>query len=623
MELSQYDSEIKISKKCRKHGMCKIDFLNTGKCTPGDKKIFAAYYPFGRLKIFEKFVNGEIPLTDTLKDIIDSCTFCGHCNIQCYFLMEMIPQKVMVAMKQVLKERLKHEKIIEIETDEVLENLRNIVGKGWATNDPAILAAYSSVGALSTLERIPSYVVAPETTEETAKIVKIANHYSLQFLPISTGSNMSMLAIDNGILIDLNRMKTLQIDRFNYCAEVGAGIRAFDLQKAAMEKGLRMSIGESSAGVCANQVTSGFHSLFSYRYGLMADLFIEAELVTNDGTIIHTSSIEAPNLINNSHFQFEPRIPYICTKLKLRLFEVELDETIIIIPFKEMKQSLSVMKKISKKTIGKAMGLTSVECLSSVLCLTIEDEENFLDIAKDYLKINYGLLIILNQYELDYLKKEYPDLTFLSHETLKKIILGIPAITGPESMFLVESVMDEERPYEILFGEMLDYFLQKIEMSPEEVSDLLSGVDDEILHKALCDLYFKPEFSDIQYWFNYRIISPRMNRKLHFFPNLLFTTFDDFELLEEIIQQYKKISKKYKIENHLCYIVPIDEGKRLSIEYDFFYDQNDSSMIGDLRKTAFVNAHMTDKMEKKEKGFYPGMQTYYKGFMNKDLFLYK
>lgn len=97
---------------------------------------------------------------------------------------------------------------------------------------------------------------------------------------------------------------------------------------------------------------------------MMADNYLEAELVTPEGEIIYTTAAEAPNIVNNADYQFEPKIPYFCTKLRIKLHEVENDETVIYMPFKDLSQALSVMNQISKKTSASAWGWSQLTALN-------------------------------------------------------------------------------------------------------------------------------------------------------------------------------------------------------------------------------------------------------------------
>jgi FAD binding domain-containing protein len=618
----QYEKELEISRNCRSCGMCRIDYLGTGQCAAAEEHVYAAHHPHGRLKIFNEMVSGELPFTSELSKVVDSCTLCGKCNIQCYFQVEMTPGDVFSAKRKVFSDMLQTKEIVTIEADDVLNELHKIVGDKWASNDPVILTSYATFGSLSSDEKVPAYVVLPENGEETAAIVRLANKHKIPYLPISSGTNSSNLIKDKIILIDMNRMKSLVIDTENCNAEVGAGVIAFDLQQQAMKNGLRMSIGEAAAGVCANQVSTGIHSFFAYKNGMMSDHYIEAELVNHQGELIRLLSEDAPQITSSPKDHYQPVLPYICTKLKIKLYPVENDETVIFIPFNNLEEALDVTKKLAENSIGTGMGLLGVEVLSSFISITEEDAENFLDIANEYLKIKYSILMLLNSRDHKALTEMFPDLTIVEQDSMQRIIQGVPAITGPESMVLIEDVMDEEKPYDHLFGDMLEYFLKQIKISPQEVTELFAHIDDKNLRKTLDRRYFEPEFSDPKYWFNYRMFSPRFVRTHWFFSVMHFTDTNDFQLIDDICKRYKKFGELHDIENSFCYIMPIDGGKRFFFEYEFFCDQRDEEMLQRLKKVFFLLAYDSKQMVNKDKGVYPVLNTLFNGMNNRECYLY-
>ncbi len=617
-----YVKELEIADNCRNCGMCRIDYLGTGRCDAAEEHVNFAHHPHGRLKVFKALQSGELPLTTETEKVVDSCTLCGSCNIQCYFQIEMTPGDVFATKKKVFRERAKVEDIIEWESDEVLDELLAVVGESWAFNDPTILTAYATFGSLSHEEKIPAYVVLPKDGKETAEIVKIANKHKITFLPISSGTNSSNIIQDKVIMIDMGRMQTLSVNENEHWAEVGAGIIAFDLQQAAMKKGMRFSIGESAAGICANQVTTGIHSFFGYKRGMMADHYIEAELVTSEGELIRTRSSDAPQIETSPKDYYQPKLPFICTKLKIKLYPVEEEETVIFIPYRELEEGLTITKELAEDEIGVGMGLLGVEVLSEFLAITEEDAENFLDIARYYLKINFATLMMLTKPDLEKLKARYPELTYVDQKSMQGIIQGIPAITGPEAMALVEDVMDEDKPYDHLFGDMLDYFLQQIKLTSDEVTTLFSHLDNKKLKKALDKHYFDPEYSDPEYWFNYRMFSPRFLRTHWFFSVMYFTDADNFELIYELNNKMKEFGELHNIKNDFCYIMPLDGGKRFFFEYEYFCDQRDEEALQRLKKVFFLLAHDSKRMTKKNLGVYPVLNTLFNGLNKRDFYLY-
>ncbi|MCY7296481.1 FAD-binding oxidoreductase [Alteromonas sp. a30] len=614
---------IDYADNCRNCGMCRIDYLGTGRCHAAEEHVNFGHHPHGRLKIFRALQSGELPLTTETQKVIDSCTLCGACNIQCYFQIEMAPMDVFETKRKVFAERAENEEIVKWASDDVLDELIAVVGDDWAFNDPTILAAYTTFGSLNHVENVPMYVALPKDAQETAEIIKIANKHKIKFLPISSGTNSTNIMQDKIIMIDMGRMKHLEVNKQEEWAEVGAGIMAFDLQKACMAEGMRFSIGESAAGVCGNQVSTGIHSFFGYKKGMMADHYIEAEFVTMDGQVVTQTSDEAPGMPTKPSDYYQPSLPCICTKLRLKIYPVQEDETIIFIPFREMDEALDVTRELAEHEIGAGMGLLGIEVLSEFLSITEEDAENFLDVAQYYLKINYATLMMLTQSELAKFEELFPDLTYVKKDEMQRMIKGIPAITGPEAMAIVEDVMDDDKPYDDLFGPKFDYFLQNIELSTDEIETLFEHIDSNQLKRTLNQHYFDPEYNDPEYWFNYRMFSPRFLRKHWFFSIMYFVDGDKPELIEQICEKNAEFGEQYDIEHHFCYIMPMDGGKRFFLEYEYFANQRDEDQMNRLRKIFFLLSNESRRMTTNEtKGVYPVMNTLFNGLNKRQYYLY-
>lgn len=615
--------EIEIADNCRNCGMCRIDYLGTGRCHAAEELVNFGHHPHGRLKIFKALQSGELPLTTETQKVIDSCTLCGACNIQCYFQIEMSPMDVFETKRKVFAERAEKEEIIKWPSDNVLDELIAVTGEDWSFNDPTILAAYTTFGSLSHEEKVPVYVALPKDAEETAGIIKVAQKHGIKFLPISSGTNSTNIMQDSIILIDMGRMKSLEVNKAEQWAEVGAGIIAFDLQKACMAEGMRFSIGESAAGVCGNQVSTGIHSFFGYKKGMMADHYIEAEFVTMDGEIVTQLSEDAPGMPTKPSDYYQPSLPCICTKLKLKIYPVEADETVIFIPFREMGEALEVTRVLAENEIGAGMGLLGVEVLSEFLSITEEDAENFLDVAQYYLKINFATLMMLTQQELVKFQELFPELTYVKQADIQRMIQGIPAITGPEAMAIVEDVMDEDKPYDDLFGPKLDYFLQNIQLSSDEVETLFEHLDSNQLKRELNKHYFDEEYSNPEYWFNYRMFSPRFLRTHWFFSIMYFIDGDKLDLIKQICDKNAEFGENYDIQYEFCYIMPMDGGKRFFLEYEYFADQRDEDQMKRLRKIFFLLSNESRRMTTSEtKGVYPVMNTLFNGLNKRQYYLY-
>ncbi len=101
--------------------------------------------------------------------------------------------------------------------------------------------------------------------------------------------------LERGIVIDLLRLKKLEIHPESGTAIVGAGVTSFELQKEAYKHHLRANVAEAGAHVCANIATTGIVTTWGNTYGCFADNFIDLALVDNDGTIKTHHDVEIAN----------------------------------------------------------------------------------------------------------------------------------------------------------------------------------------------------------------------------------------------------------------------------------------------------------------------------------------
>lgn len=287
----------RMAAQCRHYAMCKIDFLGTGVCPAGQKKLYVAYYPQGRMDLCHALSENLIPVTEGLLDIAQTCTLCGICDRQCHFVTGMRPMKVMAALKEYVEAYVREgRKVGKPEEDDTLKRLRKIVGDEWAANDPAILLTYAHDPFPLAGMQMPRYVLLPGTADQVAAIVSLANELGLPYAVRGNGGSVFGFVFSSGLVIDMNRMKKVEIDRENWCASVEPGVTSFDLQAEACRQGLRINAAEPAATVCGNIVCTGTFSTWSNVYGTAADSFIDMEFVDRAGNIFRLNDKSAPNV---------------------------------------------------------------------------------------------------------------------------------------------------------------------------------------------------------------------------------------------------------------------------------------------------------------------------------------
>ena len=274
--------------------MCKIDYLGTGLCPPGKKHHYVSYYPQGRMDLYAALAARLVPVTDELVRIAETCTLCGVCDLQCHFVTGLRPLRVMKALKDRVEDYLKSGgSPVAVAADEPLRRLRAIVGAEWATNDPAILVTYANDPFPLADMRMPRYVALPGSREEVAAVVRLAGDLGLSYAVRGNGGSVFGFVFSDGIVLDMQRMRTIAIDKDNWSAAVGPGVTSFELQQEAFRNGFRVNAAEPAATVCGNIVCTGMFSTWSHAYGLAAEGFIDMEFVDARGNKFHLNDKKA------------------------------------------------------------------------------------------------------------------------------------------------------------------------------------------------------------------------------------------------------------------------------------------------------------------------------------------
>jgi glycolate oxidase len=175
-------------------------------------------------------------------------------------------------------------------TPTVIAQMSSVVGASNSISDPAQLRTYECDGLTSFRER-PGLVVLPASTEEVAKVVKIARAAGLPIVPRGAGTGLSggALPIAGCVVIGLSRMKRiLEIDLENAFMRVEPGVINLDVSKKIGPSGYYYAPDPSSQSVCTiggnvAENSGGAHCL---KYGFTTNHVLGARVVLDDGEIV-------------------------------------------------------------------------------------------------------------------------------------------------------------------------------------------------------------------------------------------------------------------------------------------------------------------------------------------------
>ncbi|MCU0850239.1 MAG: FAD-binding protein [Candidatus Thermoplasmatota archaeon] len=586
---TDFDAAVAIATKGTHCGMCRIDFLGTGLCPSGKKHGYLAYWPQGRMELIKHLTDGTIPPTEALIEIAESCSLCGLCDKQCNFATQLRPEKVAQAIKDYVA-TLDTKDFLKIPKDAIVTGLQKIVGEKWATNDPVIIASYIR-SIIAPNVPLDFYVVMPETTEQVSQIVQFANTNNMPFLPRSGGTALSVASptvlanatnLEHGIIIDLLRMKRLEIHPESSTAVVGAGVTSFELQKEAYKHHLRANVAEAGAHVCANIATTGIVTTWGNSYGCFADNFIDLQLVDNDGVIKthHDLEISNPYAVDNGFANISLSPPYIITETTVKLYPVFNDEEAVMVPFDNVEDALDAVIELGRRGVGLSLAVLSYKYLAEFICPTRQIATDFEDVCKNYLKLRYVLDVVCKKED----KQIVEDLLgyTIDESMLRTLILGSPKLASLKNSEFMKILSEEKDPLRAIFaGPMKKHLEQGLEATPANIAK----VYDEDLQDFFKKIYAKPEFTDVVWLHAFRILPSRlMRQRMAMGPGGAIWAGDKAHILKWI-KIFSDVGDKHRLEHALGFISPLDNGKFIYIEYDYFYDHNDPEAAGRISKT--------------------------------------
>jgi glycolate oxidase subunit GlcD len=177
-----------------------------------------------------------------------------------------------------------------ISVDQLVENLRAVVGREHVRSDPDELLVYECDG-LTQHKHTPRAVVFPASTEEVSDVVKTLARAGVSFAPRGAGTGLSggALAIERGVVVELARMRRLlKVDVENRLAVVETGMVNAGLSRAVAAHNLYYVPDPSSGAACTigGNIAENAGGIHCLKYGTTTDHVLAARVVLSDGQIV-------------------------------------------------------------------------------------------------------------------------------------------------------------------------------------------------------------------------------------------------------------------------------------------------------------------------------------------------
>ena len=169
-------------------------------------------------------------------------------------------------------------------------------GESFTPGDPVYDDARSVWNAM--IDRRPCLIARCANVDDVVAAVKFACSKELPISIRAGGHNVAGHAVcDDGVMIDLSNMRTVEVDAENRLATVEGGALWRDVDKASQLHGLATPGGLISDTGVAGLTLSGGIGWLRAKHGLSIDNLVAADVVTADGNLLHTSSNENAELL--------------------------------------------------------------------------------------------------------------------------------------------------------------------------------------------------------------------------------------------------------------------------------------------------------------------------------------
>jgi FAD/FMN-containing dehydrogenase len=172
----------------------------------------------------------------------------------------------------------------------------SLAGTVIGPEDPGYDAARICFNAL--VDRRPAVIAQCLGPADVATAFDFARVHGLEVAVRGGGHNPAgHCVLDGGLVIDLSRMRGVDVDGAARVARAEGGSTWLDFDTATLQFGLVTPGGVvGSTGVCGLTLGGGIGHLTA-QHGLTCDNLVGAELVTPDGSVVHASRDENEELL--------------------------------------------------------------------------------------------------------------------------------------------------------------------------------------------------------------------------------------------------------------------------------------------------------------------------------------
>ena len=238
---------------------------------------------------------------------------------------------------------------------EIIEKLKFIVGQEWIVTKREYMESYlrdETPDALRPSAAEELILVKPSSTKEVSQILQAANKMHVPVFPVGgrTGLVGGSVPTERGIILSLERMNRIEVDKENLMAVAEAGATLGDLIKAADEADLFFPLHPGDEGAqIGGLISTNAGGVRAVKYGVMRNYVKGVEVVLPTGEILNFGGLL---LKNNTGYDLMHLIIgsegtlCVITRAVIKLYPKSGYSVTLILPFNSREDAIGTVPQI-------------------------------------------------------------------------------------------------------------------------------------------------------------------------------------------------------------------------------------------------------------------------------------
>jgi glycolate oxidase len=227
---------------------------------------------------------------------------------------------------------------------------------GAVVTDPDVMAAYRQDWARDPSAGQPLAVVRATSTDDVVATLRWAGAHRVPVVPRGAGSGLSggATAVDGGIVLSMEKMRTITIDPAMRVAVAQPGALNVEVKAAAAEHGLWYPPDPSSFEMCSvgGNAATNAGGLCCVKYGVTTDYVLGMQVVLADGTALRLGGPrlkDSAGLSLTKLFVGSEGVLGVITELTLRLLPAQAPASTLVASFDSIETAADAVLKIIRR----------------------------------------------------------------------------------------------------------------------------------------------------------------------------------------------------------------------------------------------------------------------------------